>query len=49
LYLKCEADFVEGVKLYEAIVEAQIFVTTQNQIESLKRAAEVIYNPLVGM
>uniref|UniRef100_A0A6C0F0B8 Uncharacterized protein n=1 Tax=viral metagenome TaxID=1070528 RepID=A0A6C0F0B8_9ZZZZ len=47
LYLKCEADFVEGVKLYEAIVEAQIFVTTQNQIESLKRAAEVLYNPLV--
>ena len=47
LYLKCEADFVEGVKLYEAIVEAQIFVTTQNQIESLKRAAEVMYNPLV--
>ena len=47
LYLKCESDFVEGVKLYEAIVEAQIFVTTQNQIESLKRAAEVMYNPLV--
>jgi len=47
LYLKCEADFVEGVKLYEAIVESQIFVTTQNQIESLKRAAEVMYNPLV--
>ena len=38
---------MEGVKLYEAIVEAQIFVTTQNQIESLKRAAEVMYNPLV--
>ena len=47
LYLKCESDFVEGVKLYEAIVESQIFVTTQNQIESLKRAAEVMYNPLV--
>jgi len=47
LYLKCEADFVEGVKLYEAIVESQIFVTAQNQIESLKRAAEVMYNPLV--
>ena len=47
LYLKCESDFVVGVKLYEAIVESQIFVTAQNQIESLKRAAEVMYNPLV--
>ena len=46
LYLRCETDFVEGVKLYEAIVESQIFETSKNQINSLNEAAEklVTYN-----
>jgi len=47
LYLKCEADFIKGVQLYEAIVEAQIFITAQGQINSLKLAAEQLYNPNV--
>jgi hypothetical protein len=44
LYLKCEADFVEGVKLYEAMVESLIFNSTKNQIESLQRASEMLYS-----
>jgi hypothetical protein len=36
LYVKCETDYVNGVKLYEAIVESKILETTQKQIETLK-------------
>jgi len=36
LYVKCEKDYVEGVKLYEAIVESTILETTKNQIGNLK-------------
>lgn len=45
LYLKCETDFVEGVKLYEAIVESQILETAQSQITTLQSEAEKLYNP----
>ena len=40
MYLKCEIDFVNGVKLYEAIVEKKILETTQNQIETLEKTTE---------
>jgi hypothetical protein len=40
LYLKCEIDFVNGVKLYEAIVEKKILDTTQSQIETLEKTTE---------
>jgi hypothetical protein len=46
LYLKCETDFVEGVKLYEAIVESQILETAQSQIQTLQSEAEKLYNPI---
>jgi hypothetical protein len=36
LYIRCETDFVKGVKLYEAIVESKILETTQKQIDNLK-------------
>jgi hypothetical protein len=36
LYIKCESDYVNGIKLYEAIVESKILETTQKQIETLK-------------
>lgn len=39
LYLKCETDYVNGIKLYEAIVESKIIETTQKQIEQLKTEA----------
>jgi hypothetical protein len=42
LYVKCEADYVTGVKLYEAIVESKIVETTQKQIMNLKKQASKI-------
>jgi hypothetical protein len=42
LYVKCEADYVTGVQIYEAIVESKIIQTTQNQIENLKKEAKKI-------
>ena len=43
LYLQCEGDFAKGVKLYEAIVESQIFETSKRQIVTLHNAAEKLY------
>jgi len=42
LYVGCEVDYVNGVKLYEAIVESKILETTQKQIETLKSEASKI-------
>jgi hypothetical protein len=39
LYVKCEQDYVNGVKLYEVIVESKIFETTQKQIDNLQAEA----------
>lgn len=48
LYLKCETDFVEGVKIYEAIVESQIFQTTQKHIDQLEREREKLVAPYIS-
>jgi hypothetical protein len=40
LYLICEKDFVEGIQIYEAIVESKIFETTRGQIESLQTISD---------
>ena len=52
LYVKCEMDYVNGIKLYEAIVESKILETTQNQIDALKKEASKIIkdtqNTVVG-
>jgi len=42
LYVKCETDYVNGVKLYEAIVESKILETTQKQINSLNKESDKI-------
>jgi hypothetical protein len=42
LYTTCETDYVNGVKLYEAIVESKILETTQKQINNLKNEAKKI-------
>ena len=42
LYVTCEMDYVKGIKLYEAIVEAKILETTQKQIQSLNKEASKI-------
>lgn len=36
LYLRCELDYLNGVKLYEAIVESKSIDTTQNQVTTLE-------------
>jgi hypothetical protein len=43
LYIRCELDYVNGIKIYESIVEKKIFDTTQNQIKTLKqKSAEIV-------
>jgi len=42
LYVKCETDYVNGIKLYEAIVESKILESTQNQIKNLQKESEKI-------
>jgi len=42
LYVKCEKDYVNGVKLFEAIVESKILSTTEKQIETLKKESTKI-------
>ena len=39
LYIKCESDYVNGLKIYEAIVESKIRQTTQNQVITLQNEA----------
>ena len=40
LYLTCESDFTNGIKLYEAIVEKMIFETAQKQIKTLNKMSD---------
>jgi hypothetical protein len=40
LYVKCENDYTNGLKIYEAIVETKILETTEKQIENLETSAK---------
>jgi hypothetical protein len=40
LYTTCEMDYVNGLKIYEAIVEEKILETSQNQIQNLNKMSE---------
>ena len=40
--MKCETDYLNGIKIYEAIVETQILKSTESQIESLQKDAQKI-------
>ena len=42
LYVTCENDYVNGVQIFEAIVESKILETTQKQIENLKKEVKNI-------
>lgn len=44
LYVKCELDYINGIKIYEAIVESKILETTQKQIIALEKEANKIIN-----
>jgi len=48
LYLGCETDFEEGVSIYEAIVEAKILETSQNQIATMKSEIVKLINPFAA-
>lgn len=49
LYLNCEIDFIEGMKIYEAIVEKQTFDTTQKHIEQLEKEREKLISPYISI
>jgi hypothetical protein len=40
LYLSCEMDYVNGLKIYEAILEQKILETSQNQINNLNKISD---------
>lgn len=42
LYVKCELDYVENLKVYEAIVESKILETTKKQIDNLEKRSNTI-------
>ena len=42
LYLTCEFDYNNNIKLFEAIVEKKIYETTQNQVKTLQQMKEKI-------
>jgi hypothetical protein len=44
LYVKCEEDYVKGVKLFEAIVESKILETTQKQLSHLEETVVNLTN-----
>jgi hypothetical protein len=50
LYINCETDFLHGLQIYEAIVNAKILDTSQNQIGTLGRLANQFFSlfPSIG-
>ena len=42
MILKCELDYLTGIKIYEAIVNKQIFETTQKQLDELSAYHEAL-------
>lgn len=42
LYLTCEKDFVEGLQIYEAIVEKQVLDTSMAQLRSLNDSLDIM-------
>ena len=40
LYLSCEMDYVNGLKMYEAILEQKLLETSQNQIKNLNKMSD---------
>jgi len=46
LYVNCERDYVDGLKIYESIVEAKILETNQNQIKTAERESEKLIQEL---
>ena len=45
LYLTCEMDYLNGVKIYEAIVDKKILDTSQNQIGTFTKLSDSLLFP----
>ena len=48
MYLSCEAKYLEGIKLYESIVESVSLSTIQNQISYMEQLKNTILYPIFG-
>ena len=45
LYLQCESDYIDGLKLYQALIESQMFVNEKSKENNLHRERTNLYNP----
>jgi hypothetical protein len=46
LYLQCENDYVEGIQIYQAIVEKKIHEASVEQVKSLEEQSTLLLNGL---
>jgi hypothetical protein len=46
LYLQCENDYVEGIQIYQAIVEKKIHEASVEQVKSLEKQSTLLLNGL---
>jgi len=46
LYLECESDYIDGLKLYQALIESQMFINEGSKVNNLSRERETLYNPM---
>ena len=44
LYLTCELDYTNGIKIYEAIIEKKILDTSNNQINYLSKLSDMLFS-----
>ena len=45
LYLQCESDYIDGLKLYQALIESQMFINEGSKVNILSNERERLYNP----
>jgi len=45
LYLQCESDYIDGLKLYQALIESQMFINEGSKVNNLSNERERLYNP----
>jgi hypothetical protein len=43
LYISCERDFMNTLKIFQAIIETQILETSKRQIKELEKGIEAEY------
>jgi len=48
LYLQCESDYVDGLKLYQALIESQMFVNEKSKEKNLYNERTNLYNPSIS-